>query len=160
MPRRWQVWTDLIKHYNCKVIAEIGVYRAESAIPVLEACGHIEKYYMVDPLETKELHEACLRYEVIDYLKMTSRKAARLIEVSLQHPCPDMVIIDASHDYKNVKQDTKLWKPLVRKGGIISWHDYENRRLPGVKRAVTEIFEEALIKTIPVTACKVAWVAL
>lgn len=156
MPRRWQVWTDLIKHYNCKIIAEIGVCRAQSAIPILEACKDIEKYYMVDPVIMPGIEKALDRFDCTKFLQMTSRIASyRFIPCEL-----DMVIIDAIHDYENVYWDTRVWKPLVKKGGIISWHDYENKRFPGVKQAVTEIFAERRIHTRPVKMCKVAWIVL
>ncbi len=36
----------------------------------------------------------------------------------------DFVYIDASHDYKNVRDDISEWSKKVRKGGIVAGHDY------------------------------------
>lgn len=36
----------------------------------------------------------------------------------------DFVYIDANHSYEYVKKDIELWYPKVRKGGILSGHDY------------------------------------
>ncbi len=36
----------------------------------------------------------------------------------------DFVFIDANHTYQYVKEDIELWTPKVRKGGIVSGHDY------------------------------------
>ena len=49
----------------------------------------------------------------------------------------DVVYIDASHIYKNVKQDIHAWFPKVKRGGIIAGHDYD---IDGVKEAVIEAF--------------------
>lgn len=53
----------------------------------------------------------------------------------------DFVYIDANHDYEHVKEDIKEWSKKVRKGGIISGHDYingSNGVAYGVKQAVNE----------------------
>lgn len=47
----------------------------------------------------------------------------------------DFLFIDGSHDYDDVKADYILYSPLVRKGGIIAFHDINNTDYPnyGVK---------------------------
>ena len=53
----------------------------------------------------------------------------------------DFVFIDAAHDYDSVKEDIEYWSTKVRKGGIVSGHDYNNGlhgQPRGVKRAVNE----------------------
>ncbi|MGD0523102.1 MAG: FkbM family methyltransferase [Candidatus Microgenomates bacterium] len=40
----------------------------------------------------------------------------------------DFVYIDANHDYKHVYEDITLWSKKVKKGGIISGHDYIKRK--------------------------------
>ena len=50
----------------------------------------------------------------------------------------EFVFIDASHQYKDVKDDIQAWFPKVKKGGIIAGHDYS--WCDDVKRAVDEFF--------------------
>lgn len=50
----------------------------------------------------------------------------------------DFVFIDGNHNYSYVKEDILKWKPKIKKGGILSGHDYYN--WIGVKQAVDEIF--------------------
>jgi hypothetical protein len=37
----------------------------------------------------------------------------------------NLVYIDAAHDYQSVRDDIKAWWPKVKKGGVLSGHDYE-----------------------------------
>ncbi len=55
----------------------------------------------------------------------------------------DLVYIDGSHEYNDVKNDILNWLPKVKRDGIISGHDYYD----DVKKAVDEIFNNINIKT-------------
>jgi hypothetical protein len=50
----------------------------------------------------------------------------------------DFVYIDADHEYKSVKSDYDAWRDKIRKGGIISGHDY-SIQFPGVMKFVDEL---------------------
>jgi len=56
----------------------------------------------------------------------------------------DFVFIDSDHSYEAVKQDINDWTPKVRKGGIVSGHDYYTGKYNkiGVIRAVDEYVAE------------------
>ena len=56
----------------------------------------------------------------------------------------DVVFIDLTHTYESVKQDIELWLPKVKKGGLLSGHDYE-RDWPGVVIAVDEAFPNKIV---------------
>lgn len=49
----------------------------------------------------------------------------------------DVIYIDASHEYKNVRQDLEAWWPLLRPGGVMFGDDYIVG-CPGVIRAACE----------------------
>ena len=51
----------------------------------------------------------------------------------------DLVFIDADHSYDAVKADLAAWVPKLRKGGVLSGHDY-NSAFPGVVDAVQDFF--------------------
>ena len=69
--------------------------------------------------------------------QMFSVQAAKMVADRLL----DFVFIDARHTYKNVLEDIRVWVPKVRKGGVISGHDYGGN-FTGVQRAVNQYVEE------------------
>ena len=74
----------------------------------------------------------------VKLIKNTSLEASRDIpDNSL-----DFVFIDGSHLFDNVMLDILLWIPKVRKGGIISGHDYYQFKNSGIIQAVNSYVEE------------------
>lgn len=51
----------------------------------------------------------------------------------------DLVFIDGSHTYENVKIDTQNAWEVLRRGGVIIWDDYHPEWGPGVMRVLHEI---------------------
>jgi predicted O-methyltransferase YrrM len=70
-------------------------------------------------------------------VRRSSRDAARLL-AALRF---DLVFIDGSHVYEDVKDDIRRWKPLVAPGGILSGHD--TLSATGVEHAVSELLPQA-----------------
>ena len=58
----------------------------------------------------------------------------------------DFIFIDAEHTEPAVKSDIMMWWPLIKRGGIISGHDYGHRRFGGVKLAVDAFIERGKLK--------------
>ncbi len=56
---------------------------------------------------------------------------------------PDMVFIDGSHEYEDVKRDINYWLPRVVKGGLICGHDFTN--LAPVRQAIQEELPKAKV---------------
>lgn len=52
----------------------------------------------------------------------------------------DFVFIDADHSYEGCKSDIQAWSPKIKRGGLLSGHDYKNVEYPcfGVDKAVDE----------------------
>jgi predicted O-methyltransferase YrrM len=130
---------------------EIGCYAGESTELFLKS-GKVKKLYAVDiwtdPLGVfssmnpshnfKEVEESFDKkvsgFDVIKYKKSIQ-------EISTHDPNVsnlDFIYVDANHDYEYVLEDIKTSLTLLKKGGIISGHDY-NPQTPGVIKAVNEI---------------------
>ncbi len=56
----------------------------------------------------------------------------------------DFVYLDARHSYEGVMEDLQVWFPLVRRGGLMAGHDYNDgvfvEGVHGVRSAVDEFF--------------------
>lgn len=66
-------------------------------------------------------------------VKSLSNEAAKLFDDS----SIDICFIDAGHSYEAVKNDIESWLPKMKKGSIISGHDYN--AWTGVNQAVNEM---------------------
>lgn len=55
----------------------------------------------------------------------------------------DLLFIDGSHVYEDVKQDFELFYPWVKPGGMVVFHDVD-QKFPGVKKVWDEISEPKL----------------
>lgn len=54
----------------------------------------------------------------------------------------DFLFIDGDHTYEGVSADFAAWSPLVRRGGLVAFHDTvptDERHEPGVVQLVTEL---------------------
>ena len=141
-------------HY--KRVAEIGVAEGGMAKRIIEKCtGGLEAYIMVERKMTLRLYAVLFDTDMPAYMdfeyqnnpivlmRMDSTRASKLIAPESL----DLVFIDAQHCYEGVKKDIENWLPKVKKGGIISGHDYNPNQLfleggNGVGRAVKEKFGE------------------
>ena len=118
-----------------KIGAEVGVMKGEYSQVILEANPRLE-LFCVDAWRAYE------GYDMGDQAKMDehfTKAQKRLkpypnktfirefsVKAASQFPdgVLDFVYIDAAHDFVSVVNDLNAWTPKVRKGGIISGHDY------------------------------------
>ena len=154
---------DMIKLEKFKIVAEIGIERCKMTRGVLKQCDKlINQYWAIDIFEPSDSHEryyesnislkrwkelyiyAChlmIFFPQLYVLKMSSLKAATLFPDQYF----DLVFIDADHHYETTKADIKAWWPKIKKGGVLSGHDYslnvtKRTHHKGVTQAVDEIF--------------------
>jgi len=150
------------------ICVELGSHNGQSALAFIKS-GRIKSIHCIDnwgegyidPMYNRMSQVKDAEYifnerikpfdNIIKVKRMTSDAADLFKNESI-----DFLYIDASHDYKSVKDDILNYYPKVKTGGIISGHDYateKNCRKPriidrvrGVKKAVDEIFGEDYIQ--------------
>ena len=134
---------DLFPHFlnhlglNNKGV-ELGTFKGMFSKTILN--NWFGKLYMVDvwrPLSIEEYDDASNHREHIDayseamfnisgyedrayMLRMYGNDASELFEDNSL----DFIYIDANHTYEGVKVDIEKWYPKIKKGGLISGHDY------------------------------------
>lgn len=129
----------LFKELNFKSGAEIGVARGKFSAMVCEMNPNL-KLYSIDPWivydgydEKHSKDENNFRYNYIRASRLLrSFKNCKIIKKlsmdAVKDFTPeslDFVYIDGNHAYKYVLEDITEWAKIVRKGGIISGHDYK-----------------------------------
>jgi len=106
-------WAGSLEHQEEQIVKDDALYNH-----FLENMKPVEKYYTP--------------------IRMTSIEAANTYEDnSLQ-----FVLLDASHEYEDVKNDILAWLPKVQPGCFIAGDDYHHT-WPGVVKAVQELLPDA-----------------
>lgn len=169
----------IVKHFtehNISAISmvEVGVFAGESSAHFLN-CPIVKEYWGVDRwvggydktdqlsvLTTEQFDEAERKFDAVIRdavgrgivalkLKFSSEEAVEWFGDSPKLKF-DLVYIDASHVYADVKKDIKLWYQKVEPHGILCGHDYINLAHPDVRKAVDEKFGGKKIHVFPDTS--------
>jgi SAM-dependent methyltransferase len=146
---------ELFNELGFKVGAEVGVLGGGYATVLCEKIPGLKLFLIdkwgLDEIRYRKYHQRKLveaqsrlaNYNC-EYIRKFSMEAVKdFADESL-----DFVFIDADHHYHNVKDDIREWTKKVRKGGIVSGHDYKEFKFknPGVMEAVDEYVKEHGLK--------------
>jgi len=146
---------ELFKELKFKMGVEVGTAEGLFAEKMIKVIPNL-KLYMVDPYNAYPAYvdydqdgcDKCLA-EVKERMKDTNSELIQLPSMEaldkFEDNSLDFVYIDANHDYKFVFEDVEGWSKKVRKGGIVSGHDYGQDW--GVKKAIQDYVKENGIKT-------------
>lgn len=122
-------------------VVEVGCYRGVTT--TLLATNTTRRFIGVDPFagyggaeqDLKIFQDRVENITNLIHLRCTSGEAARqLIDDRFS-----LVFIDAIHDYVNVRFDSIAWCSLLQKNGLIAFHDTDNPKFAGTRRAVFEL---------------------
>jgi len=149
---RWGTLTRLFRELKFTVGAEIGVERGRFSKIICMVNPQL-KLYGVDAWQMYEGYREHVSQERLDEFYIETKNRLKPFNCQLikdwsmgavrrfDDEALDFVFIDSNHDYKYVKEDIGEWSKKVRKGGIVSGHDYVNGLhgiTYGVKQAVNE----------------------
>jgi len=156
-----ELYTKMVENFpSGSKFVEVGSWKGMSsaymAVEIANSKKNID-FYCVDTwegsvehqvygMDTSTLYDTFLSNmsPVKDYYNPIRTSSLQAVE-KFEDNSLDFVFIDASHEYKDVKDDIIAWLPKVKFGGIIAGHDYLNPDFPGVAQAVHELLSN--IKT-------------
>ena len=137
-----------------KTIVEIGSFHGRSTRALADNTqGTVFAVDTFEPLPVEdsrvnqiESYEA-FRINLADHINSYHVQPVRSDSISAAQNFPkalrpDMIFIDAAHDYESVKRDIEAWRPLLAPGGLLCGHDYgshDRKEIWGVTRAVHEL---------------------
>jgi cephalosporin hydroxylase len=129
-------------------LVELGTYKGRSfSFLVVEAINSGKKFDIVgiDAFPWEDVEPAFIENMKplaghFRYFKSLSWEGAQHFEDN----SIDFLFVDADHVYEAVKKDIAAFLPKMKKGSIISGHDY-NWQHPGVLQAVDEAFGDRVI---------------
>ena len=73
--------------------------------------------------------------DVMEHVEVNSHQAIRWLRGGTTI---DVLFVDGDHEYDGVKKDCEDYMPLIKSGGYMAFHDYNNVGF-GVKKAVDEM---------------------
>ena len=171
-PKRWWWLTQMIRKNGYSIGAEIGCANGDTTGRLLVNCPKLFLYAVDrwEPIVKADQVKDLVNGRLIDDQGQMAgcenwnpvdgwRKFCKAVEPNLNRvqilkgdsvemaayvddKSLDFVFIDADHRYEGVLRDIKAWAPKVKDDGIITGHDYEQPRFPGVCKAVHEMFTE------------------
>ena len=129
------IWQHLFNELGFKCGAEIGVEQGKYA-EVLCSSNPDAKYYAVDPWLHYRSYRDHVNQEKLEGFYEATRERIRKYDSEIIREFSvdaakhfkdgqlDWVYIDGNHTLPYIVKDLEAWVPKVRKGGIVSGHDY------------------------------------
>jgi len=155
---RRRIWKPFMEKYECQCIAEIGVFKAQNFLKMIEHEPIIA--FGIDVWREEGIpsqNDADLKQEELDeiyrniqkmFIEKNNIKIIRDYTTKASEIFPDgffdLIYIDADHTYEGVKKDIEAWYSKVKTGGFVTGDDYWDRISPkrhvrfGVKKAINE----------------------
>lgn len=139
---RVELWKQVLEIKQVKTMLEVGVWKGDFTEQILQACGAIERYYMIDPWANlpdwnKPFNVAPQMFDEIylEAMRKTAFASGKIVtlrgrtkEVIDEIPdrSLDFAYIDGDHTLRGITIDLMKVLPKVKEGGIIGGDDFTN----------------------------------
>jgi len=139
------LYSDMVRKFpDGSTFVELGTWHGRSAAYLCTEIVNAEKDIKVHTVDwfLKCDDRAFKLMDKFDFLQVHKNHTAHQSQEFYPQSI-DFVFIDADHSYDGVQADINAWLPLVKKGGVLAGHDFENERYPELKWAVLDLLPEA-----------------
>lgn len=156
---------DFVEYYKPKNFIELGSHYGCSSFAVLQAIKDFEietEFYAIDTWEGdsltvygktehvydsyKSINDKIFQKQKSYMLRMTFDEAVQ----QFKDGSVNVIHIDGSHEYKDVKHDYEMWKNKMSKDGIMLFHDISADKVLGNTMG-SHVFWKELKKEQPYT---------
>jgi cephalosporin hydroxylase len=131
-------------------LLEIGTYHGLTAIfiaKLLNIIGKSNKVISVDPFDRLVGARVVGNYNkyMANLVKYNVKEQCLVMSAFSHQAAPFLkgdipfIILDGGHLYEDIKRDILLYLPKLKVGGIAYLHDNDEKRYPGVTRAISEL---------------------
>lgn len=136
---RLEYWKAFISAYQCKNVAEVGVWKGQFAKEILTDCEQVEIYYMIDPWRKLDdwnkpfnvddrafsdiYTEALERTDFARNRRVVLRDRTLRAAEQIPDDSLDLVYIDGDHTLRGITHDLEAMFGKVRDGGVIAGDD-------------------------------------
>jgi predicted O-methyltransferase YrrM len=152
--REREVLVALVESVKAKVMIEMGVQEGQAAQVILKNVSTIERYVGIDvepgylpihPHQLRETPEEPGKLVKNDPRFTLIRKPRGSLDVTPEElPACDVVLIDGDHGRAAVLNDSALAHAVLRPGGIIIWHDYDQASPVDVRDVLDELHAQGV----------------
>lgn len=139
----------LSRTFRPETVIEIGIQAGATAKCILNNSPWIKKYIGIDVTPNHQTTLAVQQNEVPKVPGILAKSDHRVELIVRPNgsrdlspadlPTADLIFIDGDHSYAGVMFDTQLARQVIRKGGIICWHDYGSHLVPEVTTAIDHL---------------------
>jgi hypothetical protein len=150
---------ELFHELDFKVGVEVGVAAGDYSAVILRANPQLSDMYGVDPFQPYRGYKDFVKLGTFDSLEkkaenllggFTNYKFIKEFSVDavkhFEDNSLDFVYIDGNHAEPYVSQDIEMWTKKVRKGGIVSGHDYARIKGTGGEDSTNWVVIQAINK--------------
>ena len=124
IPTELKEFKEWLKGRKIENILEIGVFEGGTVLAWREVFPEAYILGIDIGIGTDELRELAKKNR-IELMLTTDSHDYKTLE-KIKDKSFDFLFIDGDHSYAGVKKDFKMYSPLVKKGGIVVFHDIKD----------------------------------